>query len=113
VHSEEADVEGAKEALVAAGAGITQAKALFDIAIENARAPHSLTDDECVARLRETYGERTEEKLAAARDLIAKVAEKWPGVYEYLDKDRLGSSPKFVRAVIERASRRRTILGGL
>jgi hypothetical protein len=109
--ADEADVQAAKEAMVAAGAGVTQAAALWSMANENARAPCQLSDDETVAQLREWWGDKTDEKIAAARAEVAKATERWPGLPAYLEKTRLGNSPKFIRALAEKAARRRTILG--
>ncbi len=107
----ESDVQAAREALVAAGAGATQARTLFEMAADNARNPTQLSDAEVVEQLRQEWGDQTDAKIAAARQLVEEATKRWPNLPAYLDQTRLGSNPKFIRALAEKAARRRTILG--
>jgi hypothetical protein len=101
-----ADLALVRDAFVAAGAGATTAKAIFADAIRAARAGTLNIDPvKTMDELRSTWGAATDSKIAAARALVAKAAEKAPGIIEFLERTRLGDDPAFIRKLAARAAR--------
>lgn len=95
-----------KAAFVSAGVGQTLANSFLDQATSAIREPITTTPEQAHAVLRQKFGAGADAKIAAARATIARAAEKWPQVYEFLDRSGLGNSPRLIEQLAAHAERR-------
>lgn len=99
---ERADLVAAFEA---AGAGPTPAQEAFlDAFAASKPAFRRVSQEAGTAELKALWGDRYEAKVAAARALVAKAAEKNPQVIPFLNQAKLGNGPKFIRKLAARAA---------
>lgn len=103
----EAQAERAQfvEALADAGAGRTMAREVWADIAQAAARPVTVTQEAAMADLRKAWGPAADAKLAAARGLVAKVADRYPGAIEFLERTGLGNDPAFIRKLAARAAR--------
>ncbi|MCG5240864.1 hypothetical protein ACIU1J_05465 [Azospirillum doebereinerae] len=62
--------------------------------------------DSTMSALRQPHGTETDAKIAAARGMIERAAQRWPGVWDFLDRSGLGNSPHLIEQLAARAARR-------
>jgi hypothetical protein len=92
-------------AFEAAGAGRTLAQEVFlDAFAASKPAFRRVSQEAGTAELKALWGDRYEAKVAAARALVAKAAEKNPQVIPFLNQTKLGNGPKFIRKLAARAA---------
>lgn len=95
-----------KAALIAAEVGHTLAGSFVQQATAAMRSPITTTPEQAADALRQKFGAAADAKIAAARGMIEKAAEKWPAVWDFLDRTGLGNSPKLIEQLAARAARR-------
>ncbi|WP_298372671.1 hypothetical protein [Azospirillum sp.] len=62
--------------------------------------------DSALLVLRQKFGAGADAKIAAARATIERAAEKWPQVYDFLDRSGLANSPRLIEQLAAHAERR-------
>jgi hypothetical protein len=88
-----------------AGAGQSLAQEVYLDAFYASRPTYKQISQEAgVAELKALWGDRYDAKVAAARELVRKAAEKNPQVTEFLNQTKLGNDPKFIRKLAARAA---------
>ncbi|MGR0183717.1 hypothetical protein [Azospirillum aestuarii] len=95
-----------KAGLHAAGIGHTLARSLVNQAVEALRSPVTITPEQAEATLRQKFGASADAKIAAAQQVVADAAKKWPQVYDFLEQTGLINSPKLIEQLAARAARR-------
>ena len=95
-----------KAALIAAEVGHTLAGSFIQQATVAMRNPITTTPEQAETALRQKFGSSADAKLAAARGMIEKAAERWPAVWDFLDRTGLGNSPRLIEQLAARAARR-------
>jgi hypothetical protein len=104
--------EAIAESFIAAGIGHTQALSFVKMGIEASRNG-PLTSEQIQQRntdgmkvLQQRWGDRTGEKIQAAKAMIKEATARWPGLPEYLERTGLGSDPRLIQQLVARAERR-------
>ena len=75
--------------------------------MEATKSPITTNEAGAMAALTERYGDKTDAKIALAKEYIADVERHWGGVKDWLNRTGLGNSPEFVSQIINAAERRR------
>lgn len=68
--------------------------------------PISPLSDNAMSALRQKFGADADAKVEAARGVIERAAQRWPGVWDFLDRSGLGDSPRLIEQLAIRAARR-------
>ena len=92
-----------REGLLAAGAGPSLARELWDDAIRAERNPIETSVADATAELRNRWGPKAEAKVAAARDLLGKAIAKCPEIKTALERTGLGNDVNFIVKLSKRA----------
>lgn len=88
-----------------AGAGQSLAQELYlDAVGANKSTYRQASPESAMAELKALWGDRYDAKVAAARELVRKAAEKNPEITEFLNRTKLGNDPKFIRKLAARAA---------
>lgn len=96
-----------RAAFVAAGAGPTTAREILADAVAAARQGTSANaPDSTLAELRRSWGNQTEARLAAARDLVRRATAHDPDIPDFLARTGLGNDAGFIRKLAARAMQR-------
>ena len=96
-----------RDGFAEAGAGQTLAKELFaDAVMAQQGAQFKVSMQSAEADLRRQLGSGYEAKIAAARGLIQRVAQRAPEIVPFLERTGLGNDPAFIQKVVAAAGRR-------
>lgn len=101
-----AEQQQALQAMLKVGLGVTQASAVWNVAMQAIRSPVTTNEAGAMQSLVESYGDRADAKLAAAKSYIDDVAKTYPGIRDFLNKTGLGNDPAMLRFAIQAAERR-------